>query len=363
MSKNIIAHVFGWMAVIGAFFSWRAVDRAIFVEGAGDFWVPLFFVSVFVVAIDLVIVLIGKKRYFGIIVFGSLFPSLFFSSTLGHLATVVVAATIIFVAGRNIKTDIDDRVKIRLMKSFHQGAFMVMVGIVMVISSQYYFSIKKLDSGSIVPNISDGGVASTAIDFLLPLISPEFRQTKSDGISVDEFLGGIYEKAIGNDDAEVKNITGNEMDGIRKEQMEGLIEAELGRELTVDEKEQVAIWGTEESFDISLRAPEIKEDFMREWKRELSRSIGIEVVGNENVADIFVAVMNSRMDKLTSSNMSESQGALPAVFALMLFLTLIPVGSLMSRVWTSSAAGIFWIMRRTGVINVETETKEAEVIR
>ncbi len=364
MPKKILSWCLIVLVVVFAFLSWYSLDRAIFAEGASDFLVPLVWFSFFVVALSLLIVLVTEKRWVRLTALFSLALSFVFVHNFFHLAVVLVAWAFVLVAMRNINNDISSSLRISLTKSLHRGIFMIVMALGLMISGQYYFSVKDLNPANIAPSISKQGMASEIIGLVLPRISPEFKQVESDEINTDEFLGEIYETIIKREGEEIKNRLESGADGIQNEQTQKIIEDELGRELTADEKNQLKMLGNEIPSKVPTVSPQIKQEVLQEWKKELSKNVGFEVTGQEKVVDIFVIIVNSKIGELVELKPGEKKSTvLPLMFAMILFLTLIPVGSLASRIWTVMAAGIFWILRKAGLIRVEMETKEAEVIR
>ncbi|KKT88518.1 MAG: hypothetical protein UW95_C0006G0040 [Parcubacteria group bacterium GW2011_GWC1_45_14] len=364
MPKKILFHVLLFLTVVAAFFSWYSVDRAIFAEGASDFWVPLGWFSFFAVMLSLSIVLVRKRVLLWAAFFVSLSVSFFFVHSFLHLATVALSWVFVYAAQRSIEEDIETSIKIHLMKSLHRGIFLVVIAFVLMISSQYYFSIRTLESERIAPNISKGGTTSWVINMVLPRISPEFQQVKSDEITTDEFLGEIYETIIKKEGEEIKNKLESGASSLQKDQAEKMIENELGRKLTNDERKQLEAFESGSSLKMPSVSPQIKQDIIREWKKELSKSAGSEIKGDEKVSDLFVVIMNSKIDELAEPRAGkEKSKVLPLIFTMVLFLTLIPLGSFASRFWTGIAAGMFWVLRKAGLVSVVTETREAEVIR
>jgi|GEM_PF-7128281 len=363
MPEKILSRVLIFLTIFFSFLSWRSVDRAIFSQGASDFFVPLVFFSLFAVALSLSIVLVRGKIWIWSVVFLSLGTSLFFPYDFFHLLAVFLAWGLIVTSARNINSDIGASLRISLTKSLYRGSFLITLAFALMISSQYYFSAKRMDPADIAPNISKSGVTSQVTNFILPRINPEFRQIESNEITVDNFLGEAYEAIIRKEDERLKNGTDFETEVSSKDLMGKMIEDELGRKLTDDEKKQLEQMETIAPSKVATLSPQIKQEVLAEWKRELSRLSGLEIKGNENVTEMFVSVMNSKMDELASVEKRGTSGVLPAIFSIILFLTLVPLGSLVSRFWIMVTTGIFWILKRMGIIKIVLETKEVEVIR
>ncbi|HBP00713.1 MAG: hypothetical protein UY41_C0018G0018 [Candidatus Moranbacteria bacterium GW2011_GWE1_49_15] len=364
MPKKILSCALLVLMSIAAFFSWHSVDRAIFAEGASDFWLPLVWLSLFAVFLSLSIVLVREKIWVWSALAVSLLLSLIFVHAFLHLGIVALAWVFVFAAGKSIGEDIESSLRIHLMKSLYRGIFLVVIAFALMISSQYYFSVRNLDSRNVAPDISSGGVTTGAINLILPRISPEFRQAKSDEITMDDFLGEIYETIIRREGEELKSKLESGANDMQKEQAERILEIELGRKLTSDERKQLESLGSAATLEIGKVSPQIKQEVLEEWKKELSKSAGFEVEGQEKVADIFVAIANAKIEKLAAPKADqEKSGVLPLIFSMIMFFTLITLGSVLSRFWIAVAAAVFWVLKKTGAVRVETETKEAEVIR
>lgn len=364
MPQKTLSYVLMFSTVFFSFFSWRSVHQAIFTQNASDFWAPLVWFSLFAVATCLLIVLVQEKVTVWVTFLISLLLSLIFIQSFVHVLMIVLAWVFLYIAKRNIKEDIDSSIRIHLTKSLHRGVFMIVVAFVLMISSQYYFSLRNSGSARVTPNVSKGGAVSSIIKFALPKISPEFKQVKSDDITMDEFLGEIYETIVKREEADMKSKLEAGVSSLQSDQMAETLENELGRKLTDSEKEQIAMLKNTPSLEVPLMSPDIKQNVIEEWKKELSKTAGLEVTGDEKVVDVFLVIINSKINNLAEvKSGNEKSAILPLVFAMILFLSLMPLGSFVSRFWTILAAAIFWVMRRFGWVKVEMETKEAEVIR
>lgn len=364
MPKKTLPYVLFFLLLVSAFFSWQSVSRAIFSESASDFWVPFLCFSFFVITLSLSIVLVRAGIASVSIFFLSLALSFFFVQSPMHFVAVAVAWALIFVAQKNIRTDIEMSIKIHLMKSLHRGMFLIVVALVLMISSQYYFSIKTLDENLIIPKINKSEMTDVVVNFILSYIDPQFKQVKNEDLTVDEFFDQLYETVIKKETDGLKNKTETEAGDLQISQTEKILEEELGRKLTEDEKKQLSAFKSATSATVPVISPQIKQNVIDEWKKEFSKVAGFNMKGDEYIADIFVVIVNSKINEIATPQPGAVKSSiLPIVLTILLFLTLVPTGSFVSRLWIGVSAGIFWLLRKAELIIVETEIKEAEVIR
>lgn len=363
MLRKTLSYVLVSLIVIAAAFSWRSVDRAIFAEGASDFWVPIIWFSVFATLLGLAVVLVRERVMLWIFLAISLLLSFIFIRNIFHLVPLALSSVFIFAAQKSIEEDIESSVRIHLAKSLHRGIFLIVIAFAMMISSQYFFSIRTLDSEKLTPNVSKGGLVGNVINLVLPRISPEFRQVKSEEITVDQFLGKIYESSVKRRSEKIDEEMKASGDRGLESDMKSTLESELGRRLTADESKQLESFENKTSLELSALAPELKKDFLEEWKKGLSEAANFRISGDEKIEDVFVTIINSKLDELAQPVQGRrGSGMLPVIFTLILFLTLVSLGSFAARVWVMLTAGVFWILKKTGIVKIETVTREAEVI-
>lgn len=363
MPRKITPYVLAAIVLSFSFFSWLSVNRAIFSKDYSDFWVPLIWFSLFAIGLCLLVVLAKEKIFVRVVLFLSLVPSLFFVWDFLHMLVAIFAWALLFGAEKNINKDIETSTKINLLKSLPRGTFLVVVALAFVICSQYYFSVRSLDPLKMAPTVSKGGAVGGMVNLVLPWISPEFKRVSSEEVSIDDFLGEIYELVIKRESEELKNKMESGADSFQKNQVESLLEMELGRKLTEDEKLQLGEVGLGDQMESIAMSPQIKGEVVSQWKKELSKSAGFEVVGSEKVADIFVAVFNSKVEDFVEvDEKGEKAKLIPIVFSIILLISLVSIGSFVSRLWIPIAALAFLIFRKTGIAKIEKKMVEAEII-
>lgn len=363
MHNKILTWILLFIVTVSALISWFSIDRAIFDVNASDFWRPLFWVSIFAITFSLSAAIVRNSLLVQIALAISLILGLIFTQDIFHIVIIIVAWLVFFLAEKGIKVDIKDSIKINLLKSLPRGSFLIVVGITLVITSQYFLSIKGIDSSKITPNISRTENTINLLNFILPWVNPQFKEVKSEEMNIDNFLGDIYETMalkIENEksssfDFEDKNI---QVDEARKK-----IETELGRKLTEDEARQFDSLNSGQSISIQSASPQIKESIVSEWKKELSKSAGFEIHGEEKVADVFVSIVNYKINDFFEPNVENSKSEIiPIIFSIILFLSLLSMGTFISRFWIFIAFVIFWLLKKAKIIQIDRQMKEVEII-
>lgn len=360
MPKKILPYALAALTLVAAVLSWWSVYRAVNVAEAGNFLVPLIAFSFYAVSISLATVLV-KEGYFLAAVLGvSMFSGLFFVAVLYHGMVIMAAFFILLWSKESIRSDLESGIKINLGRSLHRGVHFMVLALSVAIVSQYFFTIRHFEADRLVPRLERTQVTNRVITVLLERINPEFRQVEAEELTVDQFLEAMF------DDIQQKEIEeGNREAGMP---LENVFESGLGENLSVDQKEALSRFFEEmksgQQEVVRQLSQEERKIFIQTWKNQISEMVGFEIGGDEKVADIFVVILNSRINELVRSRVDarEASPFFPMIMAMALFFVLYPLGSVLSYFWIAASRIIFWILKKTGAVKIVTVSKEAEEI-
>ncbi|HBR71825.1 MAG TPA: hypothetical protein DEA27_03425, partial [Candidatus Moranbacteria bacterium] len=358
-----ISYVLAVLILFFAFFSWQSVDRAVFISGASDFFVPLIWFSLFFVCLGLAMLLIKEKLFLSIIFFLAISLNFFFVHNIFFLLSALIGLGLFYSAYASIQSDLLLSIKISAYKSVYRGAYPMVLALAVLISSQYFFSIKNIETKQLIPKLESNKVMDQVISFGFSKINPEFKNIETENLTVDQFLGEAFDMILKKQMENGENIS----EGKSLEEINMLLETQMGKELTQAEKEDVANFvetGKNPEQNLEMQA-ETKKIAIEQWKKELSNSAGIEIVGNEKVADVFLAMLNKKMDSFSEDNIGEARESsfFPAILAIILFFSIMSVGILVSKIWIPIVAVAVAVLRKFGIVEIVREMREVEVLK
>jgi len=103
---------------------------------------------------------------------------------------------------------------------------------------------------------------------------------------------------------------------------------------------------------------------VQEGRNKFSEIAGTQLVGNEKVSDVLSSIVNRRINQFLGSGLSDSQQSspLPFIMAIGLFLTVLPLGSLLSTLWLLMIELVIWIFIKSKLITIAKVPVEMEII-
>ena len=343
------------LLVILSFFSWKAVNDAINTPGASDWIIPIIWASAFFLIWYLCIIIVEEKY---LLISATLFCfllSLFFVFSFWHAIAILLGFLVSFVGIWETKKDLKLNIKVNVGKSITAGKRFLILAIAIAISSHYYFSVYEREVQEIIPFSKNSQIMGKITSQVLGYVYPEFKSISNEDISVDQFLLQIQKE-------QMKNFGGNLENDIL---IEEAINSQLGDSATLEQKEAIKKETLEKLRSTNSEIIRANEDMMLgESRKQLSQMVEKDLSGDERMGDIFSEMLNRRLtaffqkDNVSSGNIS----FLPLFLALILFLTLIPLGSLLNMFWILALRLIFFIFVKSGLVTISKVPAEVEVI-
>jgi len=367
MPKKILSYFLYAFILISAFFAWMSISRAVFVEDSSHFLMPVILFSCFATFLGLSFILI-KERFFSFIIYVfALALSLFFVSNPYHFISLSIGLILFSGASEFTRRDLENSIRVSPLKSLGRGMYEVSLALAIIISSQYLFSIDMLESQDIVPEFRINRVTTKVISFGLSKVSPEFEKVDSEQLSVDDFLDELYEvvlrkqtESISDQTAIVNSTPTEEQKIIINEMVNGTFEGQLSEE-EIAQYQMMAYSDVSSPVEVS---EEIRKSAVSQWKKSLSEAAGFEIKGDEKIADVMIALINSKVNDFVNTKEAEGKrfNALAIIFAAALLLALISLSTLLSRIWVWISYFIFKILKKTRAVEITTIVKEVQII-
>jgi|GEM_PF-5970431 len=308
------------LAVTGlSFLSFGVVTEAIFTKTASVFVIPSisFF---FLLAAFALGGLFWQERMYRII--GSVllvFPSLFFTPTLIHTGIVFIGALAVFLALFRIEKELSERTRLSIHRGVLAGFSPIIFALTLIISSQYYNHANTLSWDELVPSFDLAEGTGAWLLRTASSLSPALATLQDKNLSVDSFL----------------------------------------REL-----KPVVVTDSTLVFERGV-AEVIRQKEIARSKSELSRLLGREIDGEENMNAVLSEVLRKKVVAFVTGRGTETPGAvpfLPFFLSLLLFFTVFPLGTILAAFALSLATLIFFILVKIGLVQVKKIPAEREVL-
>lgn len=338
MQKKVIISVLSAATLIISFFAWRSVDQAINVPGASQWIAPIIWFTLLFTVLCLDIVLIKEAYIEALLFVFSTALSFIFVRSIGHLLAFVLGFILFFLASNYINKDLKNNIKINLWKSMRMGRMLIVLGLALVITSQYYFEAINLGAKNMIPQFKIDDFSGKATSKILTQINPNLAVLEKEGLTVDELL---------------LQVSKQDQPPGASQQMDKIIEMEYGN-LAPSDKEEIKEGAARESEKILLQ----------EGRKKLAEYVGHDLTGQEKVSDIFSEIVNNKINDFFQPGIAgpESSSAVPLVIAILLFLTIISLGSILGSVGMLAVIIIFILLVKLKVVNIRKEMKEVEII-
>lgn len=319
MQKQILKYSFITLSLALAFLSWLSVDRAVNNPGSSDWLIPMLWLFLFFATICLDAVIIKKTYIEKALLAVSFLLGFIFVHNGWHILAVLFGLLFVFLAFEKINKDLELNIRIDLWKTLRTGRAMIMLGLAIVISSQYYFQAKDIGLTNMIPEFKSESLFGSLTTKILSKVNPQFSKLEDEGLTIDEMIMEV-----------------------QGEKVNANVSIELNKEL--DKKS--------------------KELMLGEARKQLSETAGFEIKGDERVSDVLSASVNNKINDYFRPLLADSQYStiMPMVMAIIVFLTIISLGSILSPLAVAVAVFIFWIFIKLELISIKKVPAEKEVI-
>lgn len=353
MKIKILKYSLAALTILFGFLAWRSVDRAINVPDASVWGAPTILFSLFFVLSYLDIIVIKRIVILQLVFLAVLVLSFVYIHSFWHVIAIILSYLFALWALLKIKKDLRLNVKISLWKSIRTGSTLLLFAISMMITSQYYFEVKDLDSAHLIPQFNVGAMTGGLTSKIISVINPGFKNLDQEGLTVDQF---ILETAKNQAQDQGADIVGSQVDQMVEKSSPSMTlqQKQLLKEQTLQKMNSA-------SSEIAKSQNEI---MVQEGRKKFSEIAGIDLTGSEKVSEVLSGVVNRKINQYLGSGLSgsEQSSPLPIIMAIGLFLTVLPFGSLLNTLWMLVVELVIWIFIRFEFIRIAKIPVEMEVI-
>lgn len=346
---GIVLILFVGLLSLGA---WYSFSRIILVPGMGDTWQTFvwFFALLSVFVVGAVVWENPLFRVLGAIVV--FLPSIMFIFSWYHLLISCFSVFFAWWSVRVIQNEIHDRIRFRFFTVVRSGKLALVFALSLSLSSAYFAFSQHASWEELMPrfHMNQGGSILTfrAVSYLYP----DLKKAADDRATVDEFLVSMSERqedttALG------ETVSQNTMD-ILKNVLYGF----------PGSKNPLQPMSTNDLNKSNAMLQ--RELYVRSGKEQISSFVGRTVSGDEKIADVFSLAVEHKIVSLFGSDGEVSKtlpsGTLPLILATILFLTLMPLGSILGPVFTFVGFCIFSGAKALHFVRITSRERTQDIL-
>ena len=343
MKKQILKYGLIFLTLLFSFFAWLSVDQAINNPGSSDWLVPLVWFSLVFVAFSLSIILIKEIYISAGLLAVSFLASFIFVQNSWHFLPVVFSLLLVFLAVIRIRGDLKLNVKIDLWKTARRGKLLLIIALSIVITSQYYFSVKNFGASALIPQLKPGDITNDLTSKIISTINPGIKIGEDENMTVDQFILQSQKKSIEGQNANIDEV----------------IESQLGENNSPTQRDEIK----EEALK-NINSTENESKILEESRKQLSEIVGKELAGQEKISEVISEMINNKITDFLGVSMDSPKKAplIPIALAIIIFLTVVSLGSFLSPLWILLAIIIFTILIKTKIVQIKKIPVEMEII-
>lgn len=297
--------------------------------------------------------LLGVIFFLGMIVWGVyilqmlgavllLAPSFLFVRTWYHGVFVAFSCLLAWISISLVQKEMEERIHFHFFRTAEVGSFICMLALSLSLSSTYFSSIQAESWEELVPRFSIGQGTAIAAFKTVAYFNPDWKKLTDQEITVDGFLRSLPPES---GSSGVSNFTLNE--------------AFVLPALTEYMKQNGIEPGAVESEQL------LQEFTLQARRNQIAVLVGKPLKGDEKIVDIFsLAIQHRILTALSGPEATHqfSPNVIPLVLAILLFLTLISIGSVLGLLWMMLSTLLFSLARMFHWIRIERVDREQEVL-
>lgn len=296
---------------LAAFLCWFILYRAVTVPGSSVWGAPITIFFILLVVFYLSTVFVRRTAYLGAVLAVSVLQSIFFAATPLHFALLLLSAGGAYYAMRNVRASLEHSIKLSFFDSFMNGRSYLVLALIMAITSQYYALVSRAGKEVNLPTFEISRDVAFSLGKLYGRLNPKYSFFSS------------------------------------------------AREMTVDNY----ILQSQSSVLYGQNAAAVSAVLER-GRTQLSGLAGRQLSGSEPVADVFVDFATRKLNDYFAVGLSQSgkSSPVPLFLTCVLFLTLLPVATVVGYAGTLFSVLLCGVLLKKGFIKMTIKRVQAEAL-
>ena len=324
--------------------AWQSFFVSAFSSGVGSIWKPLIWFSVlsaffFVGAVvwsNVLLRILGSVLVF--------IPSLVFMHSWIHLGILSVAVLLACWSGHIIQNETVERLIFHFFRTVRTGQLALVFALSLGLSSGYFMFMRDASWEQLVPRFQFGDGATKLIFKSAAFFYPELKKAADQNVTVDEFLLSM-----------------------RANQTEAAPAEPAKTAASFFSVPGVAEYMNENGFSGEVLSDEelAQKMFVLTGHEQMASLIGRPVMGDERIADIFSLAIQKKVTLFLKGGEAMKQAppkAVPFLLTVLLFLTLLSLGSVLGPLWILAGLFVFSVSLMARWVKIVRLPREQETL-
>lgn len=354
MAKNILKYSLVFISMAFSFLSWQRVASEINSPETSNWLWPIILFSLFFISLYLTIVLIRQKYILNLLALFCLSLSFVFIPNLWHTIGVLFGFLLVSIGIFHIRRDLQLNIKVNLGKTLTTGKQFLILGFAIVLSSQYFLTVNKKDFEEIIPRFSENRYSNLLTSKILSTINPEFEKISTSEITLDEFIIESQKSQFGSDNISM----------LSDQEIENSLSG-IGDRMPPGQKEELRKEVKDNLSEVNTQLLEGSgKRIIEEVRKKFSALVGSELTGQEKFSEVLNNIINRKVTDYLKPEIRDknSISLLPPILTIILFLTIVPLGSLLNIFWMPICRLIFWILIKSKIITINKVSAMVEIL-
>jgi hypothetical protein len=260
-------------------------------------------------------------------------PSIIFIPVITHISVTVIAMIITIYGLYEMRHALFNMLRIDMSAVIRSGISYVSIALIIVVTSQYYFSIRD-NSTNVIFDATEHVQASNMIADLL-LSQSGIENVSIETMTVNDFLGFLADNAY-------------------EKKTQGPIVAQEDTGLIIR-------WANNAGIDLEKIEDDAQGVAIAQMRDNLGSILDRDLTGEEQMVDIFAAIIERQINTIMEQNeLLRNYNA--EIFSVMLFLILFSLASILRILASWLARFMFFLLRELKIVHVVRIQRDAEVI-
>jgi hypothetical protein len=274
-------------------------------------------------------------------------PIIFFAQELVIVASIIVAILLTYLAITLIRKEKRERIRFQYFRVNQAGQLYFIMALALTISVAYFTLIRQASWEELVPKLRLGESSTTLLLRSIATWQPELARVKSEELTVDEYLLSL---SVEPDPTQTKKFD------------DQLLSFEVSLIPGIEQNLREAGLTMEDVRN----SPQAKNFYLESGRSHFTWLVGGEVKGNEPISAVVSQVIQRKIIRTLDGSNQTSQltaDTVPIAIAVVLFLALIPLGTILGYVWLTLGYLIFMLLLRTGQLEIREHLDEIEELQ
>ena len=309
------------------------VSRSISGVAYSTWIVPMIMAAVFAALLSVFAITTSIKKMAMPIAIIAFLPSIIFMPVLTHMSVVVIMVAIVIHGLYVMRGTLFNTLRINVGTIVRSGASYVSIALVVIISSQYYFSLKDGTADVVFDATEHVQMSNMIADVVLSQSNVE--NVSINTMTVDEFLNFLAQNAY--------------------------TEKEHGPVVPIEGEGLIVRWANNAGIELEKIEDDAQEIAVAQMRENLATVLERELIGEEQMVEVFSEIIESQVNKIMAQNdiLREYKAE---IFGIVFFLVIFSLSSIVRVLSSLLARFLFFFMREAKIIKITTIQRDAEVI-